>query len=333
MAKVICLGEIMMRLSTNPGIRLNRTNQLDVYYGGGEANVAVSLANYGHQVQFASKVSDNDFGQAVEKHLNCYGVSTNHLLKGQGRLGTYYVEQGIGQKATSVIYDRKGSAFASMKELEWNVSGLFEEVDLFHISGITPALSKPWQQLTLELVKVAKSKGCKVSFDCNYRQNLWSQKEAGDFLLEILEYVDYCSAGKLDAVHLLGIPEQSAGADIAYYYQQMNRMFPKIESFYSTNRIVHSTSCNELQGTLWIAGKCYTSKNYKIDPIIDRIGGGDAYSGGIIHGLLLENSLQATVEFATAASVLKHMLKGDCNQYTESEVSMFLEQDSAKINR
>lgn len=333
MAKILCLGEIMLRLSTNPGTRLNCTNQLDVYYGGGEANVAISLANYGHQVEFASKVSDNGFGQAVAKHLNSYGVLTHHLLKSQGRLGTYFVEQGIGQRATSVIYDRQGSVFADMKELDWNVSKLFEGVDIFHISGITPALSKQWQEFTIKLVKAAKSQGCKISFDCNYRQNLWSQKEAGTFFSEVLKYVDYCSAGKLDAVHLLGILEQELDTDISYYYQQMNTRFPNINAFYSTNRTVHSTSCNELQGTLWIAGKCYTSKIYKIDPIIDRIGGGDAYSGGIIHGLLMQKSPQETVEFATAASVLKHMIKGDCNQFSEAEVIKFLKQDSAKINR
>ncbi|MEI5990089.1 hypothetical protein A5881_001582 [Enterococcus termitis] len=333
MAKILCLGEIMMRLSTDPGIRLNHTKQLDVYYGGGEANVAISLANYGHQVQFASKVSDNGFGQAAEKHLNSYGVSTDYLFKEQGRLGAYYVEQGIGQKATSVVYDRQGSVFAMMHELDWNSSKLFEGIDIFHISGITPALSKQWQEFTIKLVKAAKSNGCKISFDCNYRQNLWSQKVAGDFLLEVLKYVDYCSAGKLDAIHLLGIQEKSADTDITYYYQQMSTMFPKIEAFYSTNRRIHSTSCNELQGTFWFNETCYTSKNYTIDPIVDRIGGGDAYSGGLLHGLLMQNSPQEIVEFATAASVLKHMIKGDCNQYSESEVLKFLEQDTAKINR
>lgn len=333
MARVVCLGEIMMRLSTNPGTRLDRTNQLEVYYGGGEANVAISLANYGHQVQFASKVPNNRLGQAIAQHLHSYGVFTSHLLENQGRIGTYYVEQGIGLQATNVIYDRQGSVFADMQELDWNVSELFEGADIFHISGITPALSRQWQVFTIKLVKAAKNQGCKVSFDCNYRQNLWSQKEAGDFLVEILAHVDYCSAGKLDAIHLLGIPEESIDTDIRHYYQEMNARFPTIKAFYSTHRTVHSTSCNELQGTLWIEGQYYSSKKYKIDPIVDRIGGGDAYSGGMIHGLLAQKSPQETVEFATAASVLKHMIKGDCNQFCEAEVIKFLSQDSAKINR
>lgn len=331
MAKIVCLGEIMMRLTAEVGVRLNQTSQLAVYYGGGEANVAISLANYGHQVSYASKVADNAFRQAVESHLRSYGVATDFLLKGPGRLGTYYVEQGIGQKATKVVYDRQGSAFALMDQLEWELCELFAGADVFHISGITPALSVEWRGLTLQLMQVAKAAGCKVSFDCNYRQTLWSQKEAGEFLQQALPYVDYCSAGRLDAIHLLGIEE--ADAEVTHYYQGMQQLFPNIEVFFSTNRTVHSTSVNELQGTLWIDGKCYTSKNYRIDPIVDRIGGGDAFTGGVLHGLVSNKTPQETIEFAAAAAVLKHFVKGDCNQYTEDEVVQFMNSDSAKINR
>ncbi|MGO3603128.1 MAG: sugar kinase [Enterococcus malodoratus] len=331
MAKVVCLGEIMLRLSAEAGTRLNQTQQLEVFYGGGEANVAVSLANYGHAVQFVSKVSDNGFGQAAERHLRSYGVATDHLLKAVGRLGAYYVEQGTGQRATSVIYDRQASVFALMDELEWPLAELFAGADIFHISGITPALSEQWQNLTLELIKAAKKAGCKVSFDCNYRQNLWSQKAAGAFLNKILPLVDYCSAGKMDAIYLLGIPEVEA--DATYYYQKLQELFPTIQAFYSTNRIVHSTCSNELQGTLWINGKCYTSKNHVIDPIIDRIGGGDAFTGGILHGLLKEKTPNEIIEFATAAAVLKHSVKGDCNQFNEKEILKFIKSDNAKIER
>lgn len=321
----------MLRLSAEAGTRLQHAQQLAVFYGGGEANVAVSLANYGHQVQFASKLPANGFGQAVEQHLRSYGVLTDHLLKGTGRLGTYFVEQGTGQRGTSVIYDRQGSAFASMSEPEWSFAELFAGADVFHISGITPALSEAWQKLTLELIKAAKQAGCSVNFDCNYRKNLWSQKAAGKFLTEVLPLVDYCSAGKLDAIHLLGIPE--SGQEISYYYQKMQEMFPNIKVFYSTNRVVHSACVNELQGTLWLNDTCYTSKNYLIDPIIDRIGGGDAFTGGILHGLLQGSSPNEGVAFATAASVLKHSVKGDCNQFNEAEVLSFSQSESAKIER
>lgn len=331
MAKVVCLGEIMLRLTAEAGVRLKQTQQLEVFYGGGEANVAVSLANYGHNVQFVSKVADNGFGQAAEQHLRSYGVATDYLLKAAGRLGTYFVEQGTSQRATSVIYDRQDSVFARMTESEWEMSALFNKTDLFHISGITPALSPQWQTLTLALIRAAKSARCKVSFDCNYRQNLWNQQAAAAFLKKVLPLVDYCSAGKLDAIHLLGIPE--ADTDSTYYYQKMQELFPNIKAFYSTNRIVHSTSVNELQGTLWLKGHCYTSKNHRIDPIIDRIGGGDAFTGGILHGFLKGNPANEVIEFATAAAVLKHSVKGDCNQFSESEVLQFSRSDSAAIKR
>ncbi|MDT2524713.1 sugar kinase [Enterococcus raffinosus] len=331
MAKIVCLGEIMLRLSVETGIRLNHTQQLEAYYGGGEANVAVSLANYGHQVQFASKIADNGLGQAAERHLRSYGVATDYLLKAQGRMGVYYVEQGNAQRATSVIYDRQYSTFSLMSELEWKLQDLFSDVEIFHISGITPALSEYWKELTIELTKTAKKTGCKVSFDCNYRQSLWSQGEAGAFLKKVLPLVDYCSAGKMDAIYLLGVPETEE--DIVYYYQKMQELFPNITAFYSTNRSVHSTCVHELQGTLWLNGKCYTSKNHLIDPIVDRIGGGDAFTGGILHGLINDYLPIETIEFATGASVLKHSVKGDCNQFTEEEVVSFIQSSTATIKR
>ncbi|GCF92683.1 2-dehydro-3-deoxygluconokinase [Enterococcus florum] len=331
MAKVVCFGEIMLRLTAEMGVRLNQAEQLAVYYGGGEANVAISLANYGHQVAYASKVADNALGQAAENHLRSYGVSTEPLLKGSGRLGTYYVEQGVGQKATKVVYDRQGSAFASMAELEWALLELFAGVDVFHVSGITPALSEAWREWTIQLMQAAKTAGCKVSFDSNYRQTLWSQEEAGKFLQTALPYVDYCSAGRLDAIHLLGIEETTA--DVSDYYQLMHQRFPNIQVFFSTNRVVHSTSVNELQGTLWSNGETYTAKPYLIDPIVDRIGGGDAFTGAILHGLLSQKVPHETIEFATAAAVLKHFVKGDCNQFNEAEVLAFMQSDSAKIHR
>lgn len=331
MAKVVCLGEIMMRLSAEVGTRLNKAHQFDVFYGGGEANVAVSLANYGHQVQFASKIPDNSFGEAVTQHLRSYGVGTEYLLKGNGRLGSYYVEQGVSQRGTKVIYDRSASAFAQMATLEWAGPELFEGADIFHISGITPALSESWQQLTLELVQQAQKAGCKISFDCNYRQNLWTQKKAGEFLKQALPLVDYCSAGKMDAIHLLDI--QEIDADVSYYYQEMQKRYPNVRVFYSTNRIIHSACVNDLQGILWRDGHSYTSKNHCIDPIIDRIGGGDAFSGAMLHGLLMEFLPQETIDFATAASVLKHTVRGDCNVFSESEVCKFAQNSSAKIER
>lgn len=337
MGKVVTLGEIMMRLSTNSGERIEKVRQFDVYYGGGEANVAVSLANYGHEVAFASKVPNNALGQSVKIFLNSYGVSTTHLLFGGQRLGLYYMEPGVGKRAANVIYDRAGSSFADMIENEWNLSELFEGVDIFHISGITPALSNDWRKLTIELIKMAKKAGVTISFDINYRAKLWSQEEAGETIRNILPYVDYCSAGSMDARYLLNIPAFNEKNDIKnemiYYYQEMQKLFPNIQVFYSTKRKIHSATENDLTGNLWIGKQYYESDCHKINPIIDRIGAGDAFSGGILHGLLCHYDPQSVIDFATAASVLKHTVHGDCNQFSVSEVKSFLETGTGKINR
>lgn len=337
MGKVVTLGEIMMRLSTNSGERITHAQQFEVYYGGGEANVAVSLANYGHEVAFASKVPNNALGQSVKTFLNSYGVSTTHLLFGGQRLGLYYMEPGVGKRAADVIYDRVGSSFAAITENEWNLSELFEGADIFHISGITPALSREWSKLTIELIKTAKKAGVKISFDINYRAKLWSQAEAGETIRKILPYVDYCSAGDMDARYLLNIPKYNekngTKNEMIYYYQEMQNLFPNIQVFYSTKRKIHSATENDLTGNLWMDRKYYESECHKIKPIIDRIGGGDAFSGGILHGLLCHYDPQTTIDFATAASALKHTVHGDCNQFSVSEVKSFMETGTGKINR
>ena len=334
MGKVVTLGEIMLRLSTNSGVRIAQADSLHAHYGGGEANVAISLANFGHDVYFASKTPENGLGEGVEKHLNRYRVHTDFLLKGGSRLGTYYVEAGIGERAANVIYDRTGSSFAEMTESEWQKEELFSNVDIFHISGITPALSLNWKKITILLVKAAKEAGCKISFDINYRGKLWSQKEAGETMSEILPLVDYCSAGKLDAIYLLGISEYTGEEnELAYYYPEIQMKFPNISILYSTKRNVLSASNNELIGTLWMNNSYYESQKHLINPIIDRVGGGDAFAGGVLHGILVQNTPQEMINFATAASALKHTVYGDCNQFSEQEVTSFLLAGSGKINR
>lgn len=336
MGKVVTLGEIMLRLSTDSGIRLAEAETFHAHYGGGEANVAISLANYGHDVTFASKVPANNLGMAVKRHLQRYGVSTEALLVGGNRLGTYYLETGVGERGASVIYDRVGSSFAQMEKLEWDLANLFKGVAVFHVSGITPALSLKWQELTIELIRYAKKAGCKISFDSNYRKKLWSQEAAGATMRKILPYVDYYSAGKLDALYLLGIApinNQSKPEELSYYYQEIQRLFPTISVLYSTKRRVRSASANDLVGTLWMNQKYYESNCHEINPIVDRVGGGDAFTGGILHGILQQQEPQAMVDFATAASAMKHTVQGDCNPFSQQEVADFLAADSGKINR
>lgn len=331
MAKVLTLGEIMLRLSTVES-RLAETSEMQAHYGGGEANVAISLANFGHQAYFASKVPDNALGLAVKRHLNRFGVHTDYLLFGGQRLGIYFLEQGVGIKAANVVYDRAYSSFSQMKENEWERLDLFAGVDLFHLSGITPALSPAWVELLIKLMQEAKSRKVKISFDINFRGKLWSQAQASVALKQILPYVDYLSAGKLDAQYLLGI-ENAQDLSLEQCYQEMQKLYPNIQVIYSTNRTILSAKHNQLQGTIYSQNQYYESEVIDIPDIIDRVGGGDAYSAGILHGLLSGYSAQETVNFATAASALKHMVYGDCNQFTLEEVQAYLENGSSKINR
>lgn len=331
MAKVLTLGEIMLRLSTVES-RLAETSEMQAHYGGGEANVAISLANFGHRAYFASKVPDNALGLAVKRHLNRFGVHTDYLLFGGQRLGIYFLEQGVGIKAANVVYDRAYSSFSQMKENEWERLDLFAGIDLFHLSGITPALSPAWVELLIKLMQEAKSRKVKISFDINFRGKLWSQAQASVALKQILPYVDYLSAGKLDAQYLLGI-ENAQDLSLEQCYQEMQKLYPNIQVIYSTNRTILSAKHNQLQGTIYAQNQYYKSEVIDIPDIIDRVGGGDAYSAGILHGLLSGYSAQETVNFATAASALKHMVYGDCNQFTLEEVQAYLENGSSKINR
>ena len=323
MRKILNIGEIMLRLSTRDSLRIEESPCFEAHYGGGEANVAISLANFGHQVSFASKVPDNLLGQAVRKHLSRYQVDTSNLLFGGKRLGTYYLEMGTGLRASNVVYDRSYSSFAQMKELEWTANELFQDVSLLHISGITPALSPQWPALMIQLVKKAKEHNVLINFDINYRGKLWSIDECGEFVREIAPYIDYCSAAKLDAVNFFQISEKPE-ANLEYYYEEISKVYPNIRILYSTDRKIYDSQHNQLQGNIYVDGTFYQSKEYNINQIIDRVGGGDAFAAGILHGIFEESNPQQTVDFATAASVLKHTVHGDHNQFTIQEVETFL---------
>lgn len=332
MGKILTLGEIMLRLSTQVGMSIKRTRQFQAQYGGGEANVAISLSNFGHEVSFVSKVPDNNLGQAVKSHLNSFGVDTDFLLFGGKRLGVYYLDQGIGPRGSKVIYDRSDSSFSQMATIEWDLDKLFDNCELLHLSGITPALSEKWQELLILLVRHAKAIGVPVSYDSNFRAKLWSQEEAGIFLKKVLPYVDYLSASKLDAIYLLGIKEKNSVND-SYYFQQIHQIYPNIRVVYATKRKSFSASENDLQGMLWSGGEFVQSKIYRISPIVDRVGGGDAFAAGILHGILCQWKIQQIVEFGTAASVLKHSYFGDCNDVSEQEVKEFIVNGVGLINR
>ncbi len=337
MKKIVTLGEIMLRLSTDIGQRLSQTNTLQMHYGGGEANVAVSLAHFGYDAYFVSKVPNNPLGTGVERHLKSQGVHTTYLLKGGGRLGTYYLESGVGERSAQVTYDRKYSSFSQLEAGELDFEEIFRDALLFHVSGITLALSAPLREVALSAVQKAKELGVKTSFDFNYRATLWTQKEASEAIKPLLPYIDICSCGELDARYLLGIeqaPEGLSGAEkLTYYYDKIKEMYPNIEYMSSTFRTVHSASSNVLIGNLFVDGELYQSKEHHINPIVDRVGGGDAFASGVLYGILEDLPPQETITFATAASALKHTVHGDCNVFSVTEINKFIENGSGKIAR
>jgi 2-dehydro-3-deoxygluconokinase len=337
MKKVITFGEIMLRFSTFVGQRLNQASKLNMHYGGAEANVGVSLSHFGHDVFFVSKVPENQLGTAVETHLKAYGVHTDYLLKGGERLGTYYVESGAGPRSSQVTYDRAHSSFSQSAIEEFNFDEIFSNADLFHVSGITAGLSPTLKELTLLALKKAKEYGVLTSFDFNYRAKLWSQNEASEAIKSLLPYADICSCGELDALYLLGIEKADESLNKAdklkYYYSKIQEMYPNIRYMSSTFRDVLSASNNNLQGNFYTDGELYQSRVYQIDYIVDRVGGGDAFASGILHGILEKMPPQELVSFATAASVLKHTVDGDANIFSAEEIKTFMKNEPGKIVR
>ncbi|MFS0637678.1 sugar kinase [Mesobacillus foraminis] len=337
MKKVVTLGEIMLRFSTLEGERLSETGHLTVNYGGAEANVAVSLSHFGHEAYFVSKVPENPLGRAVERHLKSNGVQTDYLLKGGNRLGTYYLEAGVGERSAQVTYDRAYSSFSQLSPEEIDLDEVLDGAELLHISGITLALSPALRELALLAFQKAKEKGITTSFDFNYRAKLWTQQEASEAIKPLLPYADICSCGELDAVYLLGLDKEDGALTredrLKSYYKKINEMYPDIQYIFSTFRTVLSATSNKLQGNLFTDGELYQSRVHHIEPIVDRVGGGDAFAAGILTGILDGLSAARTISFATAASALKHTIHGDCNAFSKEEVLQFATNEPGKIVR
>lgn len=333
--RIITLGEILLRFSTSEEIRIKNTDEFRVCYGGAETNVGISLSQFGHKVSIASVLPEyNPLSKAVLSRMHGYDVDTDLIIEQPGRLGTYYLEQGNSVRGSQVTYDRKYSSIAILEELCWDLDGIFKGVDLLHISGIVPALSKKWQSWTVEIVKKAKEYGCLVSFDMNYRSKLWGYEEAYPCFQQIFPYVDILSAGKLDAIHFLKVASEDEDVSLEEIYKRVQEKYPNIKVLYSTKRDVISTNHNELQG-FFVAedGVFVESKLYDINPIIDRVGGGDAFAAGILNGVLKGWDSQQIVDFGTASSVLKHTVFGDWNPFNEDEVFEFMNQKSGQIVR
>ena len=329
MAKVVTMGEIMLRLSTPNNEKIIQADEFDVNYAGGEANVAVSLANYGHDAEFVTKVPNNPVGMAAVAALRKYGVGTKNIAKGGERLGIYFLETGSAMRASSVIYDRAHSAIAEADASDFDFDKIFDGVDWFHFTGITPAISDKAAELTEFALKAAKKHGVKVSCDLNFRKKLWSSEKAQKVMTNLMQYVDVCIGNEEDAEKVLGFKPgntdvTSGELELAGYKSIFEQMVAKFNFEYviSSLRVSHSASDNGWSACIYSRDtkEFYHSREYRITPIVDRVGGGDSFAGGVICGLLDGKDFKAALEFGVAASALKHTIPGDFNLVTRADV-------------
>lgn len=335
MAKIVTIGEIMLRLSTRNGIRLVDENCFDVCYGGGEANVAVSLARFGHDAYYVTKIVDNEIGDAVLKSLNREGVKCEYIKRGGERLGIYYLESGSSLRASKVIYDRKKSSFAESTINDFNFEEILKGASIFHFSGITPALSDTCAKIVELACQTAKKMGVLVSCDLNYRHKLWTKEKAQKTMIPLMKYVDICIGNEEDAESCLGYKPTSNINKGKTNYDDYKGIFKEMAKDFNfkyvatTLRESFSASHNGWKALLFDGKEFYESKYYDICPIVDRVGSGDSFSAGLIHGLLSYDDKQKALEFATAASALKHTIIGDFNKVSIEEVEKLMNGDSS----
>lgn len=338
--KAVTLGEIMLRLSTPGFKRFVQSDSFDVTYGGGEANVATSLCNYGLNAAFVTRVPDNPIGQSAINHLRRYGVDTQFIARGGKRLGIYFLETGASMRASQVVYDRADSAISEADVSDFDFDKIFEGADWFHTTGITPALSDQAAALTEAALKAAKAKGITTSIDLNYRKKLWTKEKAREVMTRLCQYVDVCIGNEEDAHDSLGFT--SKGTDVTKgelnldgFKDVCRQMIDKFNFKYvaSSLRESHSASDNGWSALVYDGKEFYHTKKYEIR-IVDRVGGGDSFASGLIYGLMTDKSLPDAAEFAVAASALKHTIPGDMNHATLADVETLLKGDgSGRVQR
>ena len=324
--KVVTFGEIMLRLAPEGYLRFTQADKFGVVYGGGEANVSVSIANYGLDSAFVTKLPTHEIGQSAINSLRRYGVDTSMIVRGGDRVGIYFNEKGASQRPSKVIYDRAGSSIATAKPEDFDWAKIFEGADWFHFTGITPALGQNVADICLDACKAAKAAGVKISCDLNFRKKLWSREQAQKTMSELCKYVDVCISNEEDAHDVFGIDAENtdiAGGKLNHEgYKSVARQLAEkfgFEKVAITLRSSISANDNDWAALLY-DGKDYCfSKSYHMH-IVDRVGGGDSFGGGLIYSCLMGYSTQDAVEFAVAASCLKHSIEGDFNAVSVAEV-------------
>lgn len=340
MSRVVTFGEIMLRLAPNGYYRFFQDDQFQATFGGGEANVAVSLANFGLDSVYVTKLPEHAIGQGAVDSLRRFGVDTGHIVRGGDRIGIYYLEKGASQRGSVCIYDRAHSAIqeASVSDFDWDE--IFDGADWFHFTGITPALGGNLVQICLDACKVAKKRGIKISCDLNYRGKLWSREQAKAAMTKLCEYVDVCISNEEDAKDVFGI--EAKGSDITGGkldtdgYKSVAKQLADRFGFTKTAITLRSSisaNDNDWQGMLYDGSDYCFSKKYHLH-IVDRVGGGDSFAAGLIYALLNDYASQDAIEFAVAASALKHSIEGDFNRVSVSEVKKLAGGDaSGRVQR
>jgi len=340
MEKIITFGEIMLRLAPDGYYRFVQAVSFGATYGGGEANVAVSLANFGMDAAFVTKLPKHEIGQAAVNKLREFGVDTSLIVRGGNRVGIYFLEKGASQRPSKVIYDRAHSSIAEAERQDFDWKRIFQNASWFHFTGISPALSDNAAAICADACKAAKEAGLTVSCDLNYRKNLWSREKAGQVMGSLMQYVDLCIANEEDASDVFGIHAEdtdiSSGKISHTGYQQVARALTERFGFKQvaiTLRESLSANDNNWAAMLYSGGTAYFSKKYAVR-IVDRVGGGDSFGAGLIYGMLNKMSPQNSLEFAVAASCLKHSIEGDFNQVSVDEVQKLAGGDaSGRVQR
>jgi len=344
MKKIVTFGEIMMRLSPPGRLRFGQSRTFDVVYGGGESNVAVSLANFGLPTEFVSCLPNNALGDACLQFLRQYNVGVNHILRKGERIGIYFLEHGSNMRPSQVIYDRANSSFAAMQPGDMDWKTIFKDAAWFHCTGITPAISEKTAAICLEGVKIAHASGLTVSCDMNFRAKLWKWgRNVGEVMHELLKFCDVAIGNEEDAEKVFGIKAPSSDIlsgqveanSYTYVCDQLAKLFPNLKTIAITLRGSISADHNTWSAILWNSDKVFSAPIYDVARIVDRVGGGDSFMGALIYALTnYPDDYQKSINFAVAASALKHTIFGDFNLVTVAEVEKLIKGDgSGRISR
>lgn len=325
---IVAFGEIMLRLTPPDYTTISQARNFIANYGGGEANVLVSLSHLGHKTEFLTKLPDNQLGDSAIQHLQSHGVQTNHIIRGSSNIGMYFVETGFGGRPSKVLYNRKHSAITRIQEEELDFDEVFKNASWFHLSGITLALGENVRKFAFKCLEHCKKNNIMVSFDFNYRSKLWGIEEARPHFKKVIPYVDVLFANHFDLNTILEIPLDNNDVDVITKKIELSKKLiasSKIQYVFGTDRIVHTAADNSLSSYCICKNGEYKNEGPIRFSIYDRIGGGDAFASGVIHGLIKNfNNPEYALKFGLATSILAHTLYGDVSTLTESEVEEFI---------